>query len=111
MGEAPYMSLCPRCGLNDKVRYSTASGGYWKCSKCHKEWDHNIMNVTEQALLAQRGTTHGDYAIMSLRIQDLKSVMRRGKNWDAMSAPQKEALELIATKIGRIIEGDPNFKE
>lgn len=62
-------------------------------------------------LLNQRGATHGDYRAMSTRIQQIKAIMRMGSKWVDMSEPQKEALELIATKIGRIIEGDPEFKD
>lgn len=59
-----------------------------------------------ESLLEERGKTHGDYTIMATRIQELKSVMRRGTNWGEMSTTKLESLELIATKIGRIIEGD-----
>lgn len=62
-------------------------------------------------LLDRRGATHGDYRAMSTRIQQIKTIMRMGSKWTDMSEPQKEALELIATKIGRIIEGDPKFKD
>lgn len=58
-----------------------------------------------------RGKTHGDYTYMSGVIQDIKLTMRRGQSWEKLSAPQAEALELIATKIGRIVCGDPNFRD
>lgn len=45
---------------------------------------------------------------MSSRIQTIKSAMHSGPQWDNMSPGQREALELIATKIGRIVSGDPN---
>lgn len=63
----------------------------------------------KSGLLDQRGATHGDYRAMSIRIQQIKTIMRMGSKWIDMSEPQKEALELIATKIGRIIEGDPEY--
>lgn len=73
----------------------------------------NLSNSSgiHDVLLGQRGATHGDYRAMSTRIQQIKSIMRMGSKWVDMSEPQKEALELIATKIGRIIEGDPEFKD
>lgn len=55
-----------------------------------------------------RGATHGDYTHMSGIIQSIKAVMRSGESWARCSAAQREALELIATKIGRIVCGDPN---
>lgn len=60
---------------------------------------------------AVRGTTHGDYRLMSQVIQEVKGAMRSGPQWGRCSAGQKEALELIATKIGRIVCGDPNFND
>lgn len=84
---------------------------FW-CRKCNGKWPrledyHAHSCVDTPNLLDQRGATHGDYRAMSTRIQQIKSVMRMGSKWIDMSEPQKEALELIATKIGRIIEGDP----
>lgn len=50
----------------------------------------------------------GDLAEVAERAQAIKFIMRRGKNWDAMSIPNKEALEHIATWIGTILSGDMN---
>ncbi len=58
-----------------------------------------------------RGATHGDYTLMADRIQRIKSAMHSGPRWDDLNAGQREALELIATKIGRIVCGDPNFRD
>lgn len=54
-----------------------------------------------------RGTTHGDYTEMSQVIQETKAIWRSGSSWGKLTAGQKEALELIATKVGRIVTGDP----
>lgn len=54
-----------------------------------------------------RGSTHGDYTHMSITIQNIKKAMQSGESWGRCSPPQREALELIATKIGRIVCGDP----
>lgn len=55
-----------------------------------------------------RGSTHGDYTHMSITIQNIKNAMHSGEAWGMCSAMQREALELIATKIGRIVCGDSN---
>ncbi len=65
------------------------------------------LEMTE-ALLAERGKTHGDYTQMSNIIQSIKANMRSGSMNDKLTHGQREALEMIATKIGRIVEGDPN---
>ena len=42
--------------------------------------------------------------------QALKYVMHDGKNRDDLSSIQREALDNIATKIARILSGDPNIR-
>jgi hypothetical protein len=62
-----------------------------------------------QDTLNQRQKTHGDFQENGRIMQMLKEVMRmKGKNWDALPAHQKEALEMIQHKIGRILSGNPN---
>lgn len=58
-----------------------------------------------------RGETHGDYGEMAQLIQFLKTNMRCGSSWGRMNPMQQEALELIATKIGRIVCGDPGHRD
>ena len=41
--------------------------------------------------------------------QDIKSVMLESPNWNKLSYDQKEALDMVAHKIGRILNGDPNY--
>jgi hypothetical protein len=59
-------------------------------------------------VLIERGKTHGDYTHMSITIQKIKDAMGSGEAWSQCSSTQRESLELIATKIGRIVCGDPN---
>ena len=55
--------------------------------------------------------THGDYKNTANISQALKGVMAAGKNWDMLKDTQREALELIAMKISRILSGDQNFRD
>lgn len=83
-----------------------------RCLKCGNDFANCGCGIVPVPCPEQvRGETHGDYAQMSLRIQTIKSAMHSGPQWDNMSPGQREALELIATKIGRIVCGDPNFKD
>lgn len=68
-------------------------------------------NEPVRPLLDQRGATHGDYDKMAHCIQGIKVAMRCGTGWSNLNTGQKEALELIATKIGRIVEGNPNCRD
>lgn len=58
------------------------------------------------ALLAERGKTHGDYAVHARVTQTLKSIVDEFE--DPMSNEQREALDMILHKIGRICAGNPN---
>jgi hypothetical protein len=55
--------------------------------------------------------THGNYRDTANISQALKGVMSIGKNWEALKDTQREALELIAMKIARILSGDQNYRD
>lgn len=63
------------------------------------------------AVLVDRGKRYGSFSGHARITQDLKSVMRNTLNWQALTPSQKEALEMIAHKIGRILNGDPNYAD
>lgn len=62
-------------------------------------------------ILNEQGQINGDYQHMSSTIQELKRVMHGKMGWDRLTSVQREALDMIAHKIGRILAGDPNFKD
>ena len=57
-------------------------------------------------VLEERHTTHGDFTEDAATAQDLKYVMRRGRNWEDMPPWMREALEQMQTKIARLLAGD-----
>jgi hypothetical protein len=60
-------------------------------------------------LLDTRAKTHGDYVNVARLAQVIKMDLRYyGVKHEALSMSQKEALDMIASKIGRILSGDPN---
>ena len=63
------------------------------------------------ALLTERGKTHGDFTNHATTTQFLKATMHDSSDWSMLSYVQKEALEMIAHKIGRILAGNPNHKD
>ena len=66
------------------------------------------------AILAERQQTHGEFRSHAAISQSLKASMRlvnEGKGWDALTAQQAEALEMIAHKIARILNGNPNYPD
>lgn len=60
--------------------------------------------------LAERGARYGDFADHAQIAQDLQDVMR-ARGWDALKPMQKQALTVIADKIARILNGDPDYSD
>lgn len=65
-------------------------------------------DVDHVDILHERGKTHGDYSLQAFRCQEIKKVFAQGGNWGTLTTVQIDALEMIAVKISRILEGDPN---
>jgi len=63
------------------------------------------------SILQERGKTHGSFDDNSTISLALKCVIRSTPNYLAMTDPAKEALDMISHKIGRILAGNPNFKD
>ena len=69
------------------------------------------MNNPTDALLEERGRTHGDFTEHALITQELKLAMQRRRGWARLNHCQAESLEMIAHKIGRILSGNPNHAD
>ena len=61
------------------------------------------------ATLAARAATHGEYNDHARITQELKAVIRSGPSYEKCSPHERETLDMIAHKIGRIVSGDPHF--
>lgn len=61
--------------------------------------------------LAERGTRYGSFRNNADTAQDLKAVICRAYQVNTLKKDQIEALELICTKISRIVNGDCNYKD
>lgn len=62
--------------------------------------------------LSQRRQVYGNFLRQSSIACDLKGIMRAYIDWEQQLAPdQREALEMIAIKIARLINGDPNHAD
>lgn len=64
-----------------------------------------------QTLLDERRKTHGDFRDHARITQALKRTMRNESGFALLSDSQREALEMNAHKIGRILAGNPNFQD
>lgn len=70
----------------------------------------NRVNDIE-ATLAQRGKRYGAFPSHARITQSLKRAMQDSPNWSSLTDQQREALEMVAHKIGRILNGDPNYHD
>lgn len=74
-----------------------------------------IAGVSET--LQERGSRYGDFtenAVISQQLKQLIMYENNGKfreGYRRCSFVQREALEMIAQKIARILNGDPNYKD
>jgi hypothetical protein len=62
-------------------------------------------------VLEERGKRYGKFVDHAYITQRLKKEMRETSGWDRLTYSQTEALEMIAHKIGRILNGDPNYAD
>lgn len=69
------------------------------------------MSQTIDTTLAERGSRYGEFPEHAKITQSLKRVMQASPKWAELRDDQKEALEMTAHKIGRILNGDPNYHD
>lgn len=69
------------------------------------------MNLSIDKVLEERGSRYGDFPDHAKITQNIKRAMYASPNWPTLSDDKKEALEMIAHKIGRILNGDPDYAD
>ena len=61
--------------------------------------------------LNERGKRYGEFSEHAAISQNLKAIMASQPGWYDLTASQRESLEMIAHKIARILNGDPNYAD
>lgn len=111
-----------------KIGYSRGRGMY--CADCDEPDPGGYMRIARASLnnipnegtagidatLTERGKRYGKFTGHADVTQRLKHIMathqsRDRTTWTYLDPDQKEALEMIAHKIGRILNGDPNYAD
>lgn len=62
-------------------------------------------------VLEEREKTHGNFEGVSLTAQSIKLAIRTGPNQDDIDPLLLESLDMIASKMARIVNGDPMHKD
>ena len=70
------------------------------------------MSDETAAILTVRAKTHGPYHLHATITQRLKGIIWSDVGgYASMNDSQRECLDMIAHKIGRILAGDPNHED
>ena len=80
----------------------------------HRELEPDPWMLFEsptEALITERGSRYGKFKDGAEIMQSLKDTMRDVDGWNNLTASQKEALDMIQHKIGRILNGDPTYDD
>lgn len=62
-------------------------------------------------ILAERGARYGAFIDNASISQALKDRMRNSPKWASLEPDMKEALDMVAHKISRILVGDPSYDD
>lgn len=106
--------------FRDGTRATDMVGDFiWEWSAPHCHSDIVAYKIIEPAsgpatpsiddMLAERGKQYGKFTSHAELTQRLKYIMKKAPQWAGMDDDQKEALEMIAHKIGRILNGNPHY--
>lgn len=72
-------------------------------------WHYEELDKSVDSTLSERGSRYGEFIDVSDTTQAIKDIMKGGKNSGGLSSYQIEALDMIASKIARIVNGDPDY--
>ena len=61
--------------------------------------------------LNERGKRYGKFTEHARITQAIKRAMIDSPNWSTLADDQKESLEMVAHKIGRVLNGDPDYND
>lgn len=62
--------------------------------------------------IPNRDQQHGGMEAVGAVAQLIKDAMRDGRNWERLSCGHREALDMLAHKIGRVLSGaDPHDRQ
>jgi histidinol phosphatase-like PHP family hydrolase len=78
-----------------------------RCGACEAET--RPMDIVET--LTERGNRYGQFTEHARITQAIKHAMMDSPNWATMADDQREALEMLAHKVGRILNGDPDYHD
>lgn len=83
-----------------------------KCKPVNVTIHNNSSKAVDIAsLITERGNKYGVFKDGAEIMRDLKNAMHSTDGWEKLSPSQQEALDMIQHKIGRVLNGDPNYDD
>lgn len=76
-----------------------------------------IPQLETAELIQERGTSHGQYSNTARYIQQLKRIVanacveRHRRGQEPLTDQERESLEMVMHKAGRILSGDSHFED
>lgn len=74
------------------------------------KYGSDMTNEIDETL-KERGNRYGSFSEHARITQNIKRAMIDSGNWGSISDDKREALEMIAHKVGRILNGDPEYHD
>lgn len=68
-----------------------------------------FQTATIEQILEQRNQQYGNFQGHSRISQNIKRAFSDSPNWSLLSNDKRECLEMVANKIGRILNGNQEF--
>lgn len=62
-------------------------------------------------IITERGSNYGRFEDGAEIMQQLKRIAHTSQGWKRMGSNQREAMDMILHKIGRILNGNPNYAD
>lgn len=72
---------------------------------------YDPTKVDIESLVTERGNRYGKFADGAKIMRSLKGVMHDTDGWSRLTDSQREVLDMIQHKIGRILNGDPAYDD
>lgn len=69
------------------------------------------MSTNIHQVLEERGKRYGEFSEHARITQNIKAAMIDSPNWSLLPPYQKEALEMVAHKFGRLLNGDFMYED
>ena len=96
-----------RCNLCRRAKEALA----WYATKPVADTEASETRGVVEDTLTERGKNYGDFTDNADYAQRIKQVFYESKAWHNMPTYMQEALDLIASKIGRMLSGDPFYAD